>query len=737
MARFTYMLNSFRSGELGPKTHARTDAAQYANGLDTLQNFLPYPSGGVARRAGLGVSSIRNAAGLVQGTSFNIIFKLDRKSIYTLELGFDSVSGIWGVASVGATGTPLYSVGVGTVMSAEAIAALGNITNTDINGFNYVQIDQVIVLTHNSSLMEPIIIRPSIGFSNDINFRLEAWTTSLSAVEPLVPSENWSNLPITVRMPFQDPNVGPITLAPSSNPGDGVTSINVTASTAFWEANHIGSYYLLDNAGEIMTVVITGITSPTVATAFIRGYSAGYSVGASDYWYESSWSQRRGWPKCVEVHNGRLIFAGTTINPCDVWGSFPFSYGQFSRHTGFAVNSKDFSGNTYSRDASAIDGGVQYTIASQGAPDQIAWIKSQRTLLVGTANREYIADLSPSNVFFTPQSNHGSSPYPATNGFNSTFFISEDGQRIFEIRYSEENGSFVSRDLTNLNSEILHRGNDSRADSYIQLIWNDSFKTLFCLTSTGKVKTITVEPSAEMTAIADMVIEDTVVTHMANSFSPEANNFIFPLFKAYRTDNPATQEWSLILTDFFEGEDPLNESPSVLSDVCFYLDFGIISLTPFAPTAAITVGTEYNGMTLDFLCEAEAGGLVVYQGILVAGGAVALPANITKYVAGVSYTSKLKTLTLEVGPNNTFNSQGDIIRIDRATVKLFKSWVGKYGTDETLYDFEKLGLTGSYTGEERVDVPIGPGTENKITIETDQPLPLNILGMVLRGNNNP
>lgn len=731
MPRFQYMLNSFRSGELGPRTHARTDVTQYANGLDTLKNFIPYATGGAGRRPGLSVLDEYDNSSVTQGANVNIIFELDRKSIYQIKLSYSATGTNWFIRSVTALGTPTYDIGASSLVNARAQAALGEISETEIEGFNYVQIDNTIVVTHNSSKMEPLIIRAKLDISDDINFVVDSWfETSLAANEPLVPFDDWTTLPLRVRLPFQDPNISDVTLTPSGTAG----VITVTSSTGYWESDHIGSVYMLDNSNEILVVGISAITSATVADAQVLAKTTSFTAAATDYWYESSWSQRRGFPKCVEVHDGRLIFGGTTRNPATVWASFPFLYGQFNRHIGFAVDQKSDTDIGYNRDPANVDGGVQYTIASQGAPDQIAWIKGQRTLLIGTNNREYIATLNPANVGFTPQSNHGGSAFPATNGNNSTFFISADGQRIHEIRYSEENGAFVSRDLTNLNDELLHKGNSNRGAKYKQICWNESLKTLFCLTTTGKVNAITIEPNAEVTAMSSVEIQDTEVKQITNLFSSDANSFIFPLFTTVNSNGSSTQEWDLIMTDFFEGDEPLNESPTVLSDVCNYLDYAKSVTTPFAATNIISVGTEYNDYTLDFLCENEDGDIVVYQGITVAAGSATLPDNIVKYVAGVSYQSLLKTLTVEVGANALLNSQGDIVRIDRVTAKLFKSWVGVYG--ENSYTIEDLNQGVSFTGETRLDCDLGPDNENKVIIETDQPLPLNILGLVLRGQNH-
>jgi len=52
MARFVSMQTNFTSGELDPLVRARVDIASYNNALETAQNVICQPQGGVTRRPG-------------------------------------------------------------------------------------------------------------------------------------------------------------------------------------------------------------------------------------------------------------------------------------------------------------------------------------------------------------------------------------------------------------------------------------------------------------------------------------------------------------------------------------------------------------------------------------------------------------------------------------------------------------------------------------------------------------
>ena len=52
MARIVQFQTNFSVGELDPLLRARTDLQQYKNALDTAQNVIVQPQGGIRRRPG-------------------------------------------------------------------------------------------------------------------------------------------------------------------------------------------------------------------------------------------------------------------------------------------------------------------------------------------------------------------------------------------------------------------------------------------------------------------------------------------------------------------------------------------------------------------------------------------------------------------------------------------------------------------------------------------------------------
>lgn len=739
MPRFTYMFNSFRAGELGPKTHARTDSEQYRDGLNEMTNFIPYQTGGASRRTGLYAHTVRQDIGtdtVDPEKSFTIPVNLDQNNVYNLTLSFNKDTTNWDTMTVEAMATD-YTTVSGSIGATAGLRLnlIDFLTDDGVAGFTWVQVNNMIVITHNSGLMEPLIIYPSIS-GTSITFLTEIYSSIPTVNNKFIGPDHWSKNYVWVKEPWNDPNATTITLSVAAT-GIGA-STTLSAGASLFTSEDVGNKYILDNGGQTIVCQATAYINATQMTVTIIGKTASYVSASSDYWYEASWSPKNGYPKSVEVHNGRLVFGGNTSGGNTLWASFPFRYGQFSRYMGFSAANKDVTNLIYDRDPANIDGGLQLTINSQGDADNIMWLKSNRSLLVGTRNREYICNLDDPSI--TPQSNNGSSPYKAENGFNSTFFIGNDGTSIYEVKYSDENGAFVSRELTNLNDEILHKDESDRNARYLQLKWNEHFKTLFCMTTTGRVKAITIEESVGLTAMSSVDIADTIVHQITELFLPD-QSFTYPLFKGQNstiTGNGGNEaELFLVMTQRFEGENIISGTNNDYGSFGCYLDLAYAENTPFSASASLVLPEVYRDLTLSFVGEKADGTIIVNENVTGSGTTFALTEPVVKFVAGIPYKSKIETLTPEVGPNQILNSQGDVIRIDRVTAKLYKSWVGKYGSQDALHDFEKLSIQSSYTGEERVDLPIGPDDENRVIIETEKPLPLNVLGLVLRGNNNP
>lgn len=158
------------------------------------------------------------------------------------------------------------------------------------------------------------------------------------------------------------------------------------------------------------------------------------STDSTDDWSEGAWSDRRGWPSAVELHEGRLWWAGKDkIN-----GSISDSYHSFNPN--------------YEGDAGPISRSI-----GQGPVDTINWLASSKRLIIGGQGQEFVAmsstidePLTPLNFKIDKVSSQGSAALPSVSVDGSVAFVQRGGYRLFEMKqgdslsgYDTENASQV------------------------------------------------------------------------------------------------------------------------------------------------------------------------------------------------------------------------------------------------------------------------------------------------------
>jgi len=141
------------------------------------------------------------------------------------------------------------------------------------------------------------------------------------------------------------------------------------------------------------------------------------STDSTDDWSEGAWSDRRGWPTAVELHEGRLWWAGKD----KMNGSISDSYHSFDPN--------------YEGDAGPISRSI-----GQGPVDTINWLTSSKRLIIGGQGQEFVAmsstidePLTPLNFKIDKVSSQGSAALPSVAIDGSIMFVQRGGYRVFEM----------------------------------------------------------------------------------------------------------------------------------------------------------------------------------------------------------------------------------------------------------------------------------------------------------------
>ena len=170
-------------------------------------------------------------------------------------------------------------------------------------------------------------------------------------------------------------------------------------------------------------------SSTSVSAAVLSPFG---STDASKDWWEGEWSAHRGYPTSVELHEGRLWWAGLD----KIWGSISDAYESFD---------DDFEG----------DGGPISRSIGFGPIKVIHWLISMGRMLIGTAhNSANIAAVKmDGNDPLGARSNSFDEPLTPTN-FNvktvssKSIFVDRTRQRLYELTYNLDEQDYKSLDLS-------------------------------------------------------------------------------------------------------------------------------------------------------------------------------------------------------------------------------------------------------------------------------------------------
>ena len=175
---------------------------------------------------------------------------------------------------------------------------------------------------------------------------------------------------------------------------------------------------------------VTGYTSPTSVSAVVL-QSFGATTASSDWW-ESIWSDRRGWPSSVALYEGRLWWFGQDRTIGSISDAF-----------------EDFDDN-FEGDAGPISRSI-----GEGPVDSVTWALPMQRLLVGTEGAEFTArsssfdePLTPDNFNIKAASTQGSARINAVRVDSTGIYVHRSLQRLYQLVYSIDQNDYESRDLT-------------------------------------------------------------------------------------------------------------------------------------------------------------------------------------------------------------------------------------------------------------------------------------------------
>lgn len=418
------------------------------------------------------------------------------------------------------------------------------------------------------------------------------------------------------------------------------------------------------------------------------------------------WTEENGYPSCVTFFEQRLFFAGSLKFPQTIWASVTGIYYDFTVQAEIAD-----------------DDAIFYTIASDQV-NGIRWLLAQKVILVGTKGGEFKYSstslgeaITPSNAKAVRQTNHGSANVRPVLVENSSLFVQAGNRKVRNITYDVLNETYEAEDITIL-AEHITKG------LIKEVAYQNNPDSIYwaCLQD-GKLISCTLEKGQKVVAWAEHTVAgvDAKVESLT-VLDQDSGDELWMIVS--RTINGSTVKYVEFLADHMRSSVP--EVDRAYTD-------SYIRATFETPVTVVKNLEHLEGQTVIAVVDNW-----VDNAAVVTGGSITLSAPGTKVVVGLPYISRYKTMRVQ----GQMDEAGQLTyhmekRIVRAWVSVFESLGLKAGVeggvveDQLLGGPRVMGVAREYvTTDWEVLVEGGSSTDARFIIESDLPLPLNILGVV-------
>lgn len=616
MSRYNVHQSNFKNGMISQKLLGRTDIAELDSSAKKVKNFLPAPMGGLFSRPGTVNQIIITDKGcLIPWERPNGIYYITytQKALASGDCPFSAFTGTWQTKSCAFNTEQLLDNGLYTPtypthaqLIDKQTDSSNNMEALDYHGFSFVVVDTYLVLTHNSGLLPPLVfwVNPTGGGVKIDHWQFTGRLSISSEIGSYYNSiEIWAGYKTTPYEINKDNNVWlrPNFAIPGGQEGKQATGdINTLSAFAgntatplnYFTADMVNTFFVVNQNNVEGVYFINALTSASVAqvTAVFYGYDA---TVKSTKFRRQLWAPDLGFPKIVSSYNNRIIFANTDTKPNWFFASRTndrkefIAFHLFQSLTTYPLTEAD---------------SFEFPLTSKDYAD-IKWISQQGDLLIGTGKEEFVVKQgegasSIQNIGISPESSIGGSPVVAIKNSESAFFVSADGKSIRQVQYNFQVNGFRSKNISILNDDIIYttRSNqtvDSLAGiKIIKIAWQESNRTLWALTNSDNLFSVTIEPNSETVAWAYHVIgnEESVVdifTFFSQGLSRSVLGMVVNRNSKYAIDflAPEYLSDSLSIDSLNIGDQP------IFMDGCCLMSTLISPIVSFNSTLALTTAS--------------------------------------------------------------------------------------------------------------------------------------------------
>lgn len=543
-------------------------------------------------------------------------------------------------------------------------------------------------------------------------------------------------------------------------------AITLTAGANAWkntaQVSYIGMFVEINDG----LVELTGITSALIATGIVRTPLISVAAAPSEGWAlrQTIWNSVDGFPRALTIDGQRLIAAGSAAYPNGVAGS------RIGEYFNFAEGTADSDGFFF-----VLGTGDQTPIEHLASVRALIALSNSGETSIRGGNEKPI---TPTNVQAKSETVYGADfPRPVRAG-SEIIFVQRGRKKIRALGYRFEIDAFNAPDVSVLSEHISGDGLGEIAfqqepDQVVWMVRDDGALVSMSIDrdqdaigfahhdTDGEFESIAVIPDESTDQLWAVVVREIngVTTRYVERFE-----------EGLQTDctlTGAVAESAIVSAAWAAG------IVTVQQTAHGYATHDMIRLSGFTPSAYDGEHeiTKLNNNTYAFPLAADPGAVTVagtaakatvnWSGLghleaktvdIVADGYVATPKTVVagaitlnkaaySVEIGLHYKSTIKTLPPEVQTGQGV-AQGNAISIHEIIVRLYASKGGTInGQPINMRDFGAGPVLDQpipeFTGDKRAE-NLGWGrtgsgdSDGSVTIEQDQPLPQQVLAVILR-----
>lgn len=728
MARFNHAANNFLSGEVSPKILARGETQEYKQACEELLNMLPYSQGGVERRPGSQfVASQLNSASIRSETKL-FPFNISNSESYIIAI----------TRETNAYSTSFKAYAINTSTLSEYAVTLSSGWSPHIPSDS--DLDTLSVAQYGDFLF----------FAGANVYPFVVFRTALNTISAVTRNFPFSGLPTTLGdyLPYRL-NSTPAILTLSAV-AVGAATLTLTPGTSgylfdssMYDSLNVGNtFFAFVDGANYGFAYVTGYTSTTsLSVQITKACPAGFTGGLTT-WFESYWSKFRGYPRTVCFYDQRSVYSGSSAYPNYVWGSQLANIHKFVDAanqivTGTVTNSMPF-----------------LTQIASSENTQVQWVSSGKKITTGTGGREYqvfgpdtTQTIGATNVGSNAETSHGSDYVQPARLDSAVLFVQRSGKKVMEYVFDLREESYRVRDLSTIADHMVYKGIDRFATftepRFKKLQYSGANSVIWVLDTNGVLTSITRDRTTDSLAWTEHDIggdfggENAVVMSIAVANSGDGSyDDLWMIVK--RTINSSTVYYIERINRPFYAEELTGSSTSILDKPVYVDSSKLVQVSP-----ANTVFTGFShliGQTVSCLAD----GLYHGEKVVDGSGQITLDTEATELVAGLKYTSKITPVVPDAGVV-TGSSLARPKKMDKVAVRFHRT-VGAQlvrksdGVSEDII-FRTADLAGDdpiplFSGFKDLDFPGTGEKDEKLTIQTELPLPMGILGIFIRGTSN-